>query len=87
MQASCVYRKNGGMRTIEIDNAVLDHLGGTSAVAALIKVGISTVHSWRTDGIPESRFDHITLRAKECGKPLPDDLAELLSPEPEADAA
>lgn len=57
--------------------AVLDHLGGTSAVAKLIEAPISTVHSWRTIGIPASRLAHLRLAAKSVGKPLPDDLGAL----------
>lgn len=53
--------------------AVLDHLGGTSAVAKLIQAPVSTVHSWRTIGIPASRMAHLRLVAREIGKPLPDD--------------
>jgi hypothetical protein len=64
------------MRTIA--DAVIDHLGGTSAVAKLIEAPVSTVHSWRTIGIPSSRMAHLRLVAKTEGKPLPDDLAELL---------
>ena len=55
--------------------AVLDHLGGTSAVAKLIQAPVSTVHSWRTIGIPTSRMAHLRLVAREIGKPLPDDNA------------
>lgn len=72
-----------------IADAVIDHLGGTSAVAKLIEAPVSTVHSWRTIGIPSSRMAHLRLVANNEGKPLPDDLAALL-PEgeaPEADAA
>lgn len=57
--------------------AVIFHLGGTSAVARLIEAPISTVHSWRTIGIPASRLAHLRLAAKDIGKPLPDDLTEL----------
>lgn len=56
---------------------VIDHLGGTSAVAKLIEAPTSTVHSWRTIGIPSSRMAHLRLVAKSIGKPLPEDLAEL----------
>lgn len=63
---------------------VIDHLGGTSAVAVLIKTSPSTVHSWRKNGIPESRLDHMRLASKETDKPLPDDLEELRAAESEA---
>jgi len=56
--------------------AVLDHLGGTSAVAKLIQAPVSTVHSWRTIGIPASRMAHLRLVAREIGKPLPDDATQ-----------
>ncbi len=58
-------------------NAVLDHLGGTSAVAKLIEAPVSTVHSWRSIGIPKSRMAHLRLIGKSIGKPLPEDLGEL----------
>lgn len=73
------------MRTVA--DAVIDHLGGTSAVAKLIEAPVSTVHSWRTIGIPSSRLAHLRLVATTEGKPLPDDLGELLNAAPEADAA
>lgn len=57
--------------------AVISHFGGTSALARLIHAPVSTVHSWRSIGIPNSRLAHIRLVAKEQGCPLPDDLAEL----------
>jgi hypothetical protein len=46
-------------------------LGGTSAVAKLIQAPVSTVHSWRTIGIPKSRMAHLELAAKAEGKSLP----------------
>jgi hypothetical protein len=58
-------------------NAVIDHLGGTSAVAKLIEAPVSTVHSWRRIGIPSSRLAHLRLAAQAKGEPLPNDLAEL----------
>lgn len=64
-------------------NAVIDHMGGTSALAKLIDAPTSTVHSWRSIGIPKSRLAHIRLLATSVGKPLPDDLSEL----PAADQA
>ena len=64
---------------------VIDHLGGTSAVAKLIEAPTSTVHSWRSIGIPPSRLAHIRLVAKAAGKTLPDDLSAL--PDPVADKA
>jgi hypothetical protein len=61
-------------------NAVIDHLGGTSATAKLIEAPTSTVHSWRENGIPPSRMAHLRLAAKVDGTPLPEDLTELLAP-------
>lgn len=57
-----------------IANAVIDHLGGTSATAKLLEASTSTVHSWRENGIPRSRMAHIRLAAKFIEKPLPEDL-------------
>ncbi len=50
---------------------LIDALGGTSAVARMTKTATSTVHSWRTIGITESRMDHIRLAAKEAGIDVP----------------
>ncbi|WP_313434331.1 hypothetical protein [Novosphingobium sp.] len=61
-----------------VANAVLDHLGGTSAVAKLIEAPVSTVHSWRSIGIPKSRMAHLRLIGKTIGKPLPDNLDQLV---------
>ncbi len=40
---------------------IIDAHGGTTAVARLLGVGVSTVHSWRTNGIPKSRLQHLRL--------------------------
>ena len=66
--------------------AIIDHLGGTSVVAKMIEAPISTVHSWRSIGIPASRLAHLRLAARNDGTPLPDDLNELL-PATAADSA
>ncbi|PNU02502.1 carph-isopro domain-containing protein [Novosphingobium guangzhouense] len=58
-------------------NIVIDHLGGSTAVAKMIEASKSTVHSWRKNGIPHSRMAHLRLAARAEGKPLPDDLNEL----------
>ncbi|MBB4859657.1 hypothetical protein HNO88_002986 [Novosphingobium chloroacetimidivorans] len=68
-------------------NAVIDHLGGTSVTAKLIEAPTSTVHSWRENGIPPSRMAHLRLAAKVDGKPLPEDLSELLTPSPASQEA
>jgi len=52
----------------QADN-IIDHLGGTSAVARLVEAPISTVHSWRTNGIPPSRLAHLRLAAQAAGLP------------------
>lgn len=43
---------------------VIDALGGTSAVARRINAPVSTVHSWRSIGIPASRLAHLELLAQ-----------------------
>jgi hypothetical protein len=55
---------------------VIDALGGTSAVAKAIEAPTSTVHSWRSIGIPSSRLAHLRLLAKEMGIELPEPPAE-----------
>jgi hypothetical protein len=52
-------------------NQILDALGGTTAVATAIDAPTSTVHSWRTIGIPRSRLAHLRLIAKQKGVQLP----------------
>jgi hypothetical protein len=51
---------------------VIDKLGGTTAVATAIDAPTSTVHSWRTIGIPKSRLAHLKLIAEQRGVELPD---------------
>lgn len=75
MRLASDYRIPFGMNTIA--DTVIDHLGGTSAVAKLIEAPVSTVHSWRSIGIPSSRMAHLRLAAKAAGKALPDDLSAL----------
>jgi hypothetical protein len=55
---------------------VIDALGGTSAVAKAIEAPTSTVHSWRSIGIPTSRLAHLRLLAKEQGVELPEPPAD-----------
>lgn len=43
---------------------LIDALGGTTAVARLVESPTSTVHSWRKNGIPNSRLHHLRLAAK-----------------------
>lgn len=51
-------------------NNVIDALGGTSAVHRLTHAPISTVHSWRKNGIPLSRLAHLKLIARQEGKAI-----------------
>ena len=55
---------------------IVDHLGGTTAVHRLTFAPISTVHSWRKNGIPPARLAHLRLAAEAAGKPIPDDLLQ-----------
>ena len=43
---------------------LIDALGGTSAVARMTETPISTVHSWRKNGVPQSRLAHMKLAAQ-----------------------
>ena len=45
---------------------LIDALGGTSAVARMIETPISTVHSWRRNGIPPARLSHLRLAFKDA---------------------
>ena len=45
-------------------NTIIDALGGTTAVAKELEAPVSTVHSWRSNGIPKSRLAHLKLVAK-----------------------
>ncbi|MGL4640499.1 MAG: carph-isopro domain-containing protein [Shewanella sp.] len=50
---------------------IIDAMGGTTAVARLAESPISTVHSWRANGIPASRLAHLKLIASTQGIELP----------------
>ncbi len=52
-------------------NIIIDALGGTTAVARMIEAPISTVHSWREIGIPQSRRAHLRLAAQAAGLDIP----------------
>ncbi len=54
---------------------IIDALGGTSAVAKDMEAPVSTVHSWRSIGIPRSRMAHIKLLAALKKVDLPADEA------------
>jgi len=49
---------------------IIDALGGTTAVARKACSPISTVHSWRKNGIPPSRLAHLKLLAQQEGVDL-----------------
>ena len=51
---------------------IIDALGGTTVVARLVEAPISTVHSWRKNGIPSSRLAHLRLIAETKGVSLPE---------------
>lgn len=51
--------------------AIIKALGGTVEVARAMEAPPSTVHSWKKNGIPQSRLAHIKLVAKEKGVELP----------------
>ena len=64
------YRISYGMDNTYA-NAVIDALGGTTAVASLMNAPVSTVHTWRKKGIPASRMAHIRLLAKTTKLTIP----------------
>lgn len=47
---------------------IIDAFGGTTAVSRMTDTPISTVHSWRKNGIPSSRRAHLSLLAEREGK-------------------
>lgn len=49
-------------------------LGGSTAIAELVKAPVSTVHSWRAK-ITESRLHHLRLAAAAAGKEIDWDTA------------
>jgi hypothetical protein len=49
-------------------NRIIDALGGTTAVSRLLEIPLSTVHSWRSNGVPPSRMAHLKLAAAVAGK-------------------
>ena len=54
---------------------IIDGLGGTSAVAKMMSAPVSTVHSWRKNGIPSSRIAHLKLIVQAEGLAWPLDSA------------
>ncbi|WP_367113940.1 carph-isopro domain-containing protein [uncultured Sphingomonas sp.] len=61
---------------------VIDAFGGTTAVARLVEAPVSTVHSWRKNGIPNSRLHHLRLASR--AKRIKVDIDALLSSAPAA---
>jgi hypothetical protein len=51
-----------------LTDAALEELGGTSAIATLLHAPVSTVHSWKTIGIPKSRLEHLKLAVAAKGQ-------------------
>lgn len=51
----------------EIDSKIIDDLGGNTVVSRLIRTPVTTVHSWRSIGIPPARLHHMQLAAKDAG--------------------
>lgn len=45
--------------------ALIDALGGTTAVANRARTGVSTVHHWRRAGLSASRLDHLRRIAQD----------------------
>jgi len=43
---------------------LIDALGGTTAVSRMTETPSSTIHSWRSNGIPRSRLAHLRLVAE-----------------------
>lgn len=60
------------METIspEIAGCIIDGLDGTTAVAKLLKLPKSTVHSWRRIGMSPSRADHLRLATAGTGREI-----------------
>ncbi|MFN3675319.1 MAG: carph-isopro domain-containing protein [Sphingomonas pseudosanguinis] len=48
---------------ITVSDRIIDALGGTTAVSRKAEAPLSTVHSWRRNGIPASRLAHLKLIA------------------------
>lgn len=61
-----------------VSDRIIDALGGTTAVSRKAEAPLSTVHSWRRNGIPASRLAHLKLIAREEGVRLDWDTGERL---------
>ena len=49
---------------------LIDAFGGTSKTARIAGLPVSTVHSWRSNGIPQSRLAHLKLVARVEALPI-----------------
>lgn len=48
-------------RMHKVADTLITALGGTTKVSRLTDTPLSTVHSWRKNGIPRSRLSHLKL--------------------------
>jgi len=68
---------------------VITTLGGSTAVSRMIEAPVSTIHSWKTNGIPASRLAHLKLAARhegiavnwETGGPADHDAVDTAAPQ------
>lgn len=51
-----------------VSDRIIDAFGGSSALSHKSKIPLSTVHSWRQNGIPRGRRGHLELLASTEGK-------------------
>jgi hypothetical protein len=63
---------------ITVSDRIIDALGGTTAVSRKAETPLSTVHSWRKNGIPASRLAHLKLIASAEGIAIDWDTGERL---------
>lgn len=66
-------------------NRIIDALGGSTAVSRLVVTPLSTVHSWRKNGIPTSRLAHLRLAV--AAAEIPIDIDAVIDGAPQAAAA
>lgn len=57
-------------------NAIIDALGGPTAVARLCKVKVPSVCEWRHNGIPQARLMYLQLARPDVFKDTPPPPAE-----------
>ena len=58
-----------------IADPLIKHLGGSTAVSKMLGVPVSTVHSWRSNGIPHWRLDRVRDLAADHGVTVPESAA------------